>query len=434
MAPDPTCSVYLSSLGCRLNEAELLSWQRGFQQAGHRVVPRAHDADVVVLNTCAVTQEAVRKSRRQLRWLQRQAPDARMVLTGCFGTLEPEAAAALAGVDAVIPNGTKDNLVPQVLGLMNAASAPAAHTAPTAPGLVRTHTRAFVKVQDGCRNRCSYCIVTVARGAERSRSVSEIITEIHALQEVGYNEVVLTGVHLGGYGHDLGSSLRDLIDELLSATTVPRIRLGSLEPWDLPEDFFTLWENPRLCPHLHLPLQSGCDATLRRMARRCSTRRYHTLIAEARRQIPGLNVTTDLIVGFPGETLDEFQQTTAFVQQLQFGHIHTFPYSPREGTAAARMKDDVPTAEKRRRANLIRSLSREAKHRQLTTLLGQHVEVLWDKRREIDAEWCDWSGYTPNYHRVHVRTPKALWLRNALERVVVDAVDSDGWLHGQRHV
>lgn len=425
-------SVYLSALGCRLNEAELLSWRRALSRAGHPLSPAANEADLIVLNTCAVTQEAVRKSKRQLRWLRRQAPDAKVVLTGCFATLEPDTAAALAGVDAVVPNTDKDALVPRIRALLGDDSAPAAHTEPEATGLVRTHTRAFVKVQDGCRNRCTFCIVTVARGQERSRSIADVLDEVRALVEVGYQEIVLTGVHLGGYGSDTGETLASLVRAVLDEVGVERLRLGSLEPWDLPDGFFSLWSDPRLCPHLHLPLQSGCDATLKRMARRCPTARYRDLIARARAEIPRFNVTTDLIVGFPGETDAEFAQTEAFVREIGFGHLHVFSYSRREGTGAARMPGAVPKAVKRARAERMRALAREQTRAALLRAVGEQRAVLWDKREGEVPGGVRWSGYTPEYLRVAATAPAGAWLRNTVEAVQLDRVGEAGCLEGLR--
>lgn len=424
-------SVYLSSLGCRLNEAELLSWRRALSRAGHGIASDARSADMIVLNTCAVTHEAVRKSKRQLRWLRRQAPDARVVLTGCFATLEPDAAASLAGVDAVVPNTDKDRLVPRLRALLAADAAPAAHAEPEATGLVRTHTRAFVKVQDGCRNRCTFCIVTVARGQERSRPIADVVDEVRALVAVGYREIVLTGVHLGGYGSDTGERLSSLVGAVLGEVGVERLRLGSLEPWDLPDDFFSLWSDSRLCPHLHLPLQSGCDATLKRMARRCPTARYRALIARARAEIPRFNVTTDLIVGFPGETDAEFAQTEAFVREIGFGHIHVFSYSRREGTGAARLPGAVPKATKQARAQAMRALARAQTRAALARAVGEQRPVLWDKREGEAPGGMRWSGYTPEYLRVAAIAPEDAWLRNEIEAVRLTGA-REGFLEGQR--
>ena len=330
--------VYLTSIGCRLNEAEIATWARQFQLAGHEVVGSAQEADALIFNTCAVTTEAARKSRQFVKRLHRLNPHARLIVTGCYASLEPERVAELMGVDKVISNQEKDNLVALVAGELATPRMPALAMEPDAvylyPG---SRTRAFVKVQDGCRNRCTFCIVTVARGEERSRPIADIIEEIRALHRAGYQEAVLTGVHLGGYGTDLGEDLASLVRAILADTDIPRLRLSSLEPWDLPEGFFELWANARLMPHLHLPLQSGSDRILRRMARRYTTAQYARLVAQARDAIPDFNLTTDLIVGFPGEGEEDWTRTVAFVQEIGFGHIHIFTYSPRGGTAAARM-------------------------------------------------------------------------------------------------
>ena len=265
--------VFLTTLGCRLNEAELERWSRGFHATGHRVVPSPAQADIMVVNTCAVTTEAARKSRKLVSGLHRQNPAARMVLTGCFAELEPGRAASLAGVDLIVGNRDKERLVDLVVESLGTPTMPVLATEPEDAHVYAStgRTRAFIKVQDGCRNRCSFCIVTIARGEERSRTIADVVGEIRQRHADGYQEAVLTGVHLGGYGSDLGTDLRALVRAVLEDTDIPRVRLSSLEPWDLPEDFWSLWSSPRLMPHLHLPLQSGADTVLRRMSRRCST-------------------------------------------------------------------------------------------------------------------------------------------------------------------
>ena len=408
--------VYLTSIGCRLNEAEIATWARAFQLAGHTIVTRPADADVLIFNTCAVTAEAARKSRQFVQRLHRQNPSARLVVTGCYATLEPQRLAQLLGVDLVIPNQEKDQLVERVSQELDIPRMP---QLATEPGAVYTYpgsrTRAFVKVQDGCRNRCTFCIVTVARGDERSRPIPDIIDEIQALHQAGYQEAVLTGVHLGGYGSDLGESLTTLVRAILADTDIPRLRLSSLEPWDLPADFFTLWGNPRLMPHLHLPLQSGSDRILRRMARRYTTQAYAQLIAQARSAIPDLNVTTDLIVGFPGETDDDWAQTLAFVQKIYFGHIHIFTYSVREGTAAARMPHQVPTPIKKARSRQIHHLAARMKQDILQAHVGRTLPVLWEGPGEpLPSGLVRWTGYTPNYLRVETHQPPHLQLDNRI--------------------
>ena len=315
--------VYLDSLGCRLNEAELASWRLGFREAGHGIALSVEDADVAVFNSCAVTQDASRTSRKNTRRLHRMNPEAKIVLTGCYASLEPEQASALEGVDLLVSNQDKDSLVQRVLSELPSWEMPARAVASVdeEEADVGERSRAFVKVQDGCRHKCTYCIVTRARGEERSRTMEDIAEEINRHHAAGHAEAVLTGVHLGGYGNDLGVELTDLIELLLDQTRIPRIRIGSLEPWRLDERFFALWgKSERLMPHLHLPLQSGSDTVLKRMGRRCNQRDYESLVRLARESIPGLHLSTDLIVGFPGETEQEFEEGLAFSERMGFGH------------------------------------------------------------------------------------------------------------------
>ncbi len=330
--------VRLQSLGCRLNEAELEAWAEGFRRLGLRVAADGEPADLVVVNTCAVTQEAARKSRQLLRRSQRVDPQARLVVSGCLATLEPDS--LRAGPDLVVANGDKDHLVEIAAATLDLPLMPGpGDDAPSETLFARGRQRAFVKVQDGCRHHCTFCITTLARGEERSRPIAEVVDRVNRLAVSGVQEVLLTGVHLGGYGSDLGSEpssdLADLIRGLLAETTVPRIRLGSLEPWDLPDDFWGLFADPRLMPHLHLPMQSGSDRVLRRMGRRCKTAELARLAAEGRAAVPGLNLGTDIILGFPGESESDWAETLAFVEAMGFGQVHAFPYSPRPGTRAA---------------------------------------------------------------------------------------------------
>ncbi|RQW78250.1 MAG: tRNA (N(6)-L-threonylcarbamoyladenosine(37)-C(2))-methylthiotransferase MtaB, partial [Methylococcus sp.] len=333
--------VRLQTLGCRLNEAELETWAREFQAEGHRLVDAQEEADLLVFNSCAVTQDAVRKSRNLLRKAARENPEAKLVLSGCYASLNPGEAESL-GVDLVVANTEKHRLVEMTHERLALPTMPAHSTVPGESALFRLgRHRAFIKVQDGCRYRCTYCIVTVARGEERSRDPAEIVDEINRLHGQGIQEAVLTGVHLGGYGSDNGSNLTGLIRTVLDQTRIPRLRLGSLEPWDIPDDFVGLFADPRLMPHLHLPLQSGSDSVLKRMARRCKTAEFAQLVDRLRRSVSDINITTDLIVGFPGETEAEWQETLGFVKRIGFGRIHTFGFSPRQGTAAAVMPGQI---------------------------------------------------------------------------------------------
>ncbi len=394
--------IHLRTLGCRLNEAELETWAGAFQKKGHHVTQTLQKADVVVINSCAVTQDAARKSRQLIRRIHRDNPEAKLVVSGCYATLNEDEAAQLLGVDLVVSNKDKNQLVEKTLSELNFDTMPAMSIEPAEHSLFsRGRQRAFVKVQDGCRYRCTFCIVTVARGEERSRAVAEVVDEINQLHGQGINEVILTGVHLGGYGSDVDSNLSGLIRTVLDETDIPRLRLGSLEPWELPEDFFELFQNPRLMPHLHLPLQSGCDSVLRRMARRCKTGEFAAIVEKARAAIPFFNVTTDVIVGFPGETEDEWQQSFDFIKQIGFGDMHIFSYSHREGTKAATLPNPVTNETKKQRSRQLHKLAAGMKREFAGMQLGQDFPVLWERHREEDEKGqVRVFGYTPNYLRV----------------------------------
>jgi len=392
--------VNLKTLGCRLNEAELETWAQQFQAAGHRVVPDGEEADLMVFNSCAVTQDAVRKSRNLLRKASRENPAARIVLSGCYASLNPVEAESL-GIDLVVANRDKHRLVEIARARLALPDMPAQSTEPGASALFRLgRHRAFIKVQDGCRYRCTYCIVTVARGEERSRPTEEIVAEINRLHAQGIQEAVLTGVHLGGYGSDTGSSLSGLIRAILERTAIPRLRLGSLEPWDIPEDFVGLFANPRLMPHLHLPLQSGSDTVLKRMARRCRTSEFTDLAGRLRAAIPDLNLTTDLIVGFPGETETEWAETLAFAEHIGFGHIHIFSFSPRIGTAAADMPAPVHGHIKKARSRALHLLAERHRRDYAARYVGRTLPVLWEGLRREDDGSTIIQGYTPQYLKV----------------------------------
>ncbi len=400
--------VHLKTLGCRLNEAELESWARAFRARGFRISSDDRQADLLVVNTCAVTEEAARKSRKLLRRAQRENPAARLVVSGCYASLEPEAAAAL-GVDLVVPNADKGRLVEIAARELSLPLMPASATEPGEYGLLaRNRQRAFVKVQDGCRYRCSYCIVTLARGEEHSRPIEEVVEEVRRIHQEGIQEVVLAGVHLGGYGSDLDSSLAALVESILEQTGIPRLRLGSLEPWELSDHFWRLFDDPRLMPHLHLPMQSGADSVLRRMSRRCRSGEFLALAERARARVPALNITTDIIVGFPGETEAEWRQTLAFVEAAGFGDIHIFAFSPRAGTKAATLPDPVPREIQRRRSEELHRVAEKLRHQAQQRWLGRQAEVLVEGNPERAGGKWRWSGYTPDYQRVRFTGPEGL--------------------------
>jgi len=420
--------VFLQALGCRLNEAELETWSRDCRERGFALTKEAEQADLVVINTCAVTAESVRKSRQLVRRSQRSNPQAKLVVSGCYASLEPEKAVAELGVDLLVPNSDKDRLVEIATEQLDLRVMPEAATEPGENTLLsRGRQRAFIKVQDGCRYRCAFCIVTRARGEERSRRIGEIVNEIQQLYALGTREVVLAGVHLGGYGSDTGSSLRTLIEAVLNDTDMPRIRLGSLEPWELPDGFWSLFENPRLMPHLHLPVQSGADSVLRRMSRRCRTADFAALVTRARQTSAVFNITTDIIVGFPGETDDEWQQTLAFAEQIRFGHIHIFAYSPRTGTKAASMAGQLDRAVKRARSQQLHEVAERSRIATLQQFCGQEFDVLIEGNPDDGTTaQLTWYGYTPNYLRVEVKAPYDRNLENRIVRVETTGLNGDG--------
>jgi threonylcarbamoyladenosine tRNA methylthiotransferase MtaB len=414
--------VYLDTVGCRLNQAEIEIMARQFRAAGHEIVPASESADLAVINTCAVTAAAAADSRGKIRRLARSG-DTAIVATGCWVTLQPQQALEMQHVARVVPNHSKHRLVAEVLE----APQDTFELEPVArvplPG-ARRRTRAFIKAQDGCDNHCSFCITTIARGRSRSRSISEILLDVQSALEGGTQEIVLTGVHLGSWGRDMGMQLKLLVHSILRETAVPRLRLSSLEPWDLDGDFFRLWEEPRLCPHLHLPLQSGCEATLRRMRRNTTPASFRALITAARGVIPDVAITTDVIAGFPGETEDEFRESLDFVREMDFAGGHAFAYSPRPGTAAARWRDQIPPDEHRRRSNTYRGVFDEAAKAHRSRHVGRRASVLWESAlREGSGAWR-LSGLTGSYLRVEASASEYRW--NRIDSVALTEVVPNG--------
>lgn len=400
--------VHLRTLGCRLNQSEIESMARQFVMAGHQVVDSPEQADRIIVNTCAVTQDASHTSRKLIRQLHSSSPEAKISVTGCYSQIAPNEITVLPGVEAVVSNQDKDTLAARLTGkpIEFFDREPFERDALNWAG----RTRAFVKVQDGCDNACTFCVTTVARGEGRSRSVEQVLTEIRNLLAMGYQEIVLTGVHLGSYGHDFGDKhgLFHLVESILSDTDAPRVRLSSLEPWDLDANFFSLWENSRLCPHLHLPLQSGCDSTLRRMARRTSQRQFSELVRCAREAVEMPCITTDIIAGFPGETDEEFNQSISFVETLNFAGMHVFRYSRRPGTAAARMRGHVDETTKKERSARYLTLAQAQEATYAQQFSGQTLNVLWEHVAGATEDGFINVGYTANYIRVACIHPRPL--------------------------
>jgi threonylcarbamoyladenosine tRNA methylthiotransferase MtaB len=425
--------VFLDTIGCRLNQSEIETMARQLMAAGHEIVDDAAVADKVILNTCAVTAEAAKDARNRTRRFHRQNAAAEIVLTGCYATIAPQELARVPGAGRIVLNKEKERLV-QFLDPQASIDLPVYDQEP----IVRefqagalANTRAFIKVQDGCDNRCTFCVTTIARGEGRSRHLGDVVAEIQALASAGYREVVLTGVHLGSYGQDLGrrngqgrknghhdkTDLRHLVQAILTHTDIPRLRLSSLEPWDVAPGLFELWANPRLLPHLHLPLQSGSDTILRRMARRTSRHSFRELVTAARSHIPDLNLTTDVIAGFPGETEEAFEQSLSYVREIGFGRLHVFSYSRRPGTAAAKMSDQVPSAVKKERVRRLIEAGHELSLSFHEQYEGVDMNVLWEAAVGADNGGLVWSGYTDNYVRVTANGPAGLLNRVTATRL-----------------
>lgn len=415
--------VHLAALGCRLNQAEIERMAAGLRAAGHALVPASEQADWVVLNSCTVTHRADADSRAQLRRLNRQAPQARIAVTGCWSELNRGQAADLPGVALVVSNADKHRL-PALLDAAGAHPATAGAPRTPIPG-PRRRARAFLAVQDGCDQACAYCLTTIARGPARSTPLPELLAQAEAAEAGGAGELVLCGVQLSSWGCDLPGRphLGVLLDALLAGTTGARIRLSSLEPWGLPGDLFARWTDPRLCRQLHLPLQSGCDATLARMGRPYRRVDAASLIAQARAHIPQLALTSDVLVGFPGETEAEFAESCAWLESLQLADVHVFTFSPRPGTPAASMPDLVPVPLARRRRQRVLERLAPARAAFRRTLLGSQQDVLWVRSAPSPDGGWELRGLTDHGVPVKTRSHRDRWRSRSVVTLGIDGVE-----------
>jgi threonylcarbamoyladenosine tRNA methylthiotransferase MtaB len=433
-------NVYLDLVGCRLNQAEIERYACQFRLAGHTLVADPEEADLAVINTCAVTSAAESDSRQKIRFMARSGIE-QVVITGCWATLRAEEAAALPSMCCIVPNQQKDDLVSNLLSGRIATESPVKNPLPVQVNLnagdvmacrqpipgARLRTRAFIKAQDGCNNRCSFCNAVLARGLARSRELDEILQDIESAR--GVKEVVLTGLHLGSWGQDFSPPLRlwQLMEAVLSRTSLPRLRISSIEPWEMEPELIQLWENPRLCQHIHLPLQSGCASTLRRMRRRTLPESFSGLVESVRAIKPEIAITTDIITGFPGESEAEFQESLEFVRSMHFAGGHVFTYSARPGTAAACMPDQVPHSIRKERNAWMQAALKEGAQSYQETFLSRALTVLWESVSPIDENILELSGLTGNYLRVKARSSRDLW--NQITPVHLDALQ-DGHIQG----
>lgn len=407
----------LHNLGCKVNAYETEAMQQILEEAGYEIVPFSEYADVYVINTCSVTNMADRKSRQMLHRAKKQNPDAIVVGAGCYVQTKEAQALVDESIDIVIGNNKKHELVPllreyEASHRKMACVADINHEkqAYEELSLSRTaeHTRAFIKVQDGCNQFCTYCIIPFARGRVRSRELPDVLQEIRTLAKSGYREVVLTGIHLSSYGVDNGESLLHLIEAVHELEGIERIRLGSLEPRIVTDAFAKrLSELPKICPHFHLSLQSGCDAVLSRMNRRYDTAEYEAGCALLRRYFEHPAITTDVIVGFPGETDEEFETTERYLERIHFYEMHIFQYSRREGTKAAAMPDQVPEAVKKERSEKLLALGHRMSEEFRRYYLGRQVTALLEEEFLYDGKRY-YTGYTKEYVKVAVETEKDL--------------------------
>lgn len=409
----------LHNLGCKVNAYETEAMQHILEAAGYEIVPFTEKADVYVINTCSVTNIADRKSRQMLHKAKKNNPDAVVVAAGCYVQTKEAEAALDESIDIIIGNNKKHELVKllekfeaekkqeetkQNRKAQLASIADINHEKQEYEELYleRTaeHTRAFLKVQDGCNQFCSYCIIPFARGRVRSRRAEDVLGEVRRLAEHGYREVVLTGIHLSSYGADTGDSLLHLIELVHEVEGMKRIRLGSLEPRIVTEDFVKrLSRLEKICPHFHLSLQSGCDTVLARMNRRYDTAEYEAGCQMLRKYFSHPAITTDVIVGFPGETEEEFQMTREYLERIHFYEMHIFKYSRREGTKAAAMKNQVPEPEKTRRSAILLDLEKKMSEEFRNDYLGETVTALLEEKMEFEGKTY-FTGYTKEYVKV----------------------------------
>ena len=429
MSPDTSIAspkVAIHTHGCKLNQADSQVLARQFQEAGFTVVRSATQADVVILNSCTVTANSDSKARQYLRRARRANPDALVVATGCYAQRAKDELSAMEEVSLVLDNRQKETLVSTVAAKLNLVADSSIQNAPVAAPVGRS--RAMVKIQEGCDQVCAYCIVPKVRGRERSIPPEEIIAEINGRSENGCREAVLTGTQLGTYGFDLpGIDLRDLIRRVLAETSIDRLRVSSLQAQEITHELLELWEDPRLCPHFHIPLQSGSDTILRSMRRRYDTARFAETVELVRKKIPDAGITTDTIVGFPGEGAREFAESYSFAMSVGFSDMHVFPYSIRPGTSAAHLDGQVEVIKKRERTGEMLELAATAVREFRLGSLGQTRPVLWEPGKGRDAGGI-WSGLTDNYLRVKAQSDRDLG--NVITDARLTGLDGD-WVTGE---
>ena len=398
------------ALGCKVNQYESEAIAELFAEKGYEIVGIDEEADVYVINTCTVTNFGDKKSRQLIRKVKRQNENAIVAVVGCYAQTAPKELMEIAGVNLVI--GTKDRAqIVEMVEQYDRANGVENHVSdimkervfePLSIQKLANRTRAYLKIQDGCSQYCSYCIIPYARGPIRSREPQEVVAEVKRLAENGFKEVVLTGIHVASYGKDRkDTSLLDILKQVHEVEGIERIRFSSIEPNVVTEEFAqTMAALPKVCDHFHLSLQSGCDKTLKEMNRKYDTEKYRQAAATLRKYLPKVALTTDIIVGFPGETEEDFRESYAFAEEIGFAKIHVFPYSPKRGTPAAARKDQLLNAVKSERSHTLIQLSDRMAADFLADAVGTDAEVLYERAVGEGI----YEGHTTNYMKVHGRS------------------------------
>ena len=417
--------VALHNLGCKVNAYELEAMQEMLEKAGYEIVPFAPGADVYIINTCTVTNIADRKSRQMLHKARKMNPEAIVIAAGCYVQAQKNMENIDDAIDIVLGNNRKQDLLFVLENYKKGSGQEKDLISLDKPveyeelqlSSTGEHTRAYLKVQDGCNQFCSYCIIPYVRGRVRSRRKEEVLEEVLRLTKNGYQEFVLTGIHLSSYGVDCEDNLLELIKAVHEIEGVKRIRLGSLEPRIITEEFAQALGNmPKICPHFHLSLQSGCDATLKRMNRKYSAEEYLEGCRLLRKYFKNPALTTDVIVGFPQESEEEFEQSYKMIESVEFYETHIFKYSRRQGTRAAQMEGQVDEAVKTERSHKLIQLGKEKKQKYMESFLGQQVEILFEETAKIQGEE-HWIGYTKEYLKVAAKSKENLENRIVLGKV-----------------
>ena len=420
------------TLGCKVNQAESSGLAGVLRENGCTEAAAPAEADVCIVNSCAVTAESVRKTKQMLRSLRRKNPQMKLILTGCWPQAFPED--DFSEADFVTGTKNREALLRWLRDMQGEKLAVSAYQSGDVfsplPCADTTRTRAFLKIQDGCNQFCSYCIIPYARGRCRSMPPERLEQEVKALAAAGYREIVLTGINLGFFGMDTGQSLADAVELCAAQEGFLRVRLGSLEPERMDSETLRRFAQcPKLCPQFHISLQSGCDAILKRMNRRYNTAQYRALAEEIHRLFPDAALTTDVIVGFPGETEAQFEETLAFVREMGFAKVHVFPYSQREGTKAAEFPDQIPQAEKARRSARLTAAANEIRAAHFARFLGRTAEVLVEGEKQQNAQRF-YQGHTPDGTLVKIFLKnQEKGLQNSVICVTIEGYEDD-CLHG----